>query len=106
MRKIIGIWDKVTKDFAGPLQVFRHDAPAVRMFTDVAANKETLISQHLTDFELVCVCTLDDDGEVQALDDFQGLTPIGCWETIITGTQLKQAQDAQIALSLGDNNRE
>lgn len=45
----------------GGVHVFRHDAPAVRMFTDIHADEQSVIHKHPSDFALVRVGRFDDE---------------------------------------------
>lgn len=60
-RIIIAIVDIVTNDIVGPLQVFPHEAPAIRMFGDVAADERTQIHAHVVDHHLIRFGYLNDD---------------------------------------------
>lgn len=86
MKQIYGIWDKVAEDFIGglySLMVFPHDAPAVRMFNDVAGNPNTDIGKHVDDFELRFLGVLED-----------GVLHGENARVVITGTAFRQAQEA------------
>lgn len=66
MKRIYAIRDNVAEAF-GPLMTFPHDAPAIRAFSDVAADPNTQVGRHPSDFELVELGILDDQaGEVVA----------------------------------------
>lgn len=82
MRKIIAIKDTLTNDIVGPLWLFRHDAPAIRQFGDIANTQGTAINLHIEDHELICLGTIDDDTLTITPDN----------TTIITGTQWRAAQ--------------
>jgi len=86
MRKIIAIIDTVALDIAGPLQLHQHEATAIRMFGDVAADPHpnNNIRNHIEDFQLVELGILDDD-----------LTIIAGRRVIMTGSQYAAARDAQ-----------
>lgn len=80
-RIIIAIIDTLAKDIIGPIQVFAHPAPAVRMFSDVANDNRTAIHNHVEDHELVMLGTLNED-----------LTVTADYKVIITGAQWRAAQ--------------
>lgn len=61
MRLIIAIIDTVTNDFAGPVQIHRHEAAAQRFFADIARMEGGAVQRYLRDHELVQLGTLDDD---------------------------------------------
>lgn len=54
---MIAIYDTLAQDFAGPIQLMRHTAPAIRMFGDVMQGEN--FARHAEDFHLVSVGTLD-----------------------------------------------
>jgi hypothetical protein len=51
---IYGIIDKLAHDVTGTLVTFKTDAQAVRFFRDVALDKNTMVSRHIEDYEIVC----------------------------------------------------
>lgn len=88
-RKIItAIYDRVAQDIIGPLQVFPHNAPAIRMFSDVANDKRTPIGQHPADFDLILLGFLDDNNGTPSIDAC--LDPLN--HCVITGQQWMDAQ--------------
>lgn len=83
----IGIYtvrDLVAQSFLGGLQLHKHPAPAIRTFADAAKAPETLINQHLDDFELVRVGWLDSE-TLEIEPDFA---------VVMAGTALNAAQTA------------
>lgn len=87
MKNLYGIWDKVAEAYVGgiySLMTFPHDAPAVRMFNDVAGNPQTDIGRHVDDFELRFVGVITEEGVLH------GENP----RVVITGTAFRQAQEA------------
>lgn len=91
MTRIYAIRDILAAAIVGPLQTFKHDAVAVRFFSDVASQPGTSINQHIEQHELLCVGHLDDEsGELFPADAKQP-GPV----VIITGAAWKAAQDAQ-----------
>lgn len=93
MLGIYGIFDTNAKAFLGGLQLFRHDAPAVRFFADVASDPQTMIARHPADYELLCLGRLSDDPAL--IEGFE--TP----QVVITGAAWKAAQAAQEAANNG-----
>lgn len=77
-RILIAIVDILANDILGPVQVFPHPAPAIRMFSDVCKDERTQIYQHIEDHHLVKLGTLEDD-----------LTITPAREVLITGAQWK-----------------
>lgn len=62
--KLIGIYaiqDTLALTLVGGLHLFRTDAPAVRFFSDVASQPETIIAKHLSDHQLLCLGELDEE---------------------------------------------
>lgn len=89
MRKLYSIRDVLAESF-GPIVAMAADAPAVRMFGDVASDPQTNVHRHLGDHELVCLGELRDDGGI--VPDFR---------VVITGDQWRNAQapaEPQLAL--------
>lgn len=65
MRRIYGIQDLKAQELLGTLlQIFRHDAAAIRMFTDACEHKESLVAKHPADFALVCLGHITDDNTI------------------------------------------
>lgn len=66
MRTIYAIRDRVANDLVGqfPLVVFRTDAQAVRFFGDSMAVERSAIHAHPSDYELIKIGELDDDGQL------------------------------------------
>lgn len=61
------IIDKVATSLVGGIHMHRHDAPAVRFFTDVASMADSQIARHPHDFALYRIGTVDNDtGELTA----------------------------------------
>lgn len=81
-RLITLIRDNVAQDIAGTISVVRHEAQAVRYFSDIAVDPNTMINRHPADYDLLQVGLLEDD-----------LTITPTQRTIITGAAWKAAQD-------------
>lgn len=80
-RLIIAIIDTVATDIAGPIQLVRHEAPAIRFFSDVALDPQTMIHKHVEDYELWQLGILNDDFTIEPTQ-----------RPIITGRAWKAAQ--------------
>lgn len=65
-RTIYAIRDRIAQDLAGmfPLVVFRTDAQAVRYFGDSMATEGSQLAKHASDFELIKVGQIEDDGQI------------------------------------------
>lgn len=50
---VYAILDTIADQLIGGLVHYKHDAAAVRFFSDVAAMKESLIAKHPQDFDLI-----------------------------------------------------
>lgn len=62
---IYAIIDHLTNEIVGTfLHVMKHEAVAVRMFTDVATDPTTNISKHMADYSLVRLGWLMDSGNM------------------------------------------
>lgn len=64
MKKLYTIWDNAAQAILPHIMVFSHDTAAVRMFGDECARKESLISKHIADFELLCLGNIDESGNI------------------------------------------
>lgn len=58
-RTLIAIYDTKALDVVGPISLMRHDAAAVRMFTDVMQYEQ--YKPHMADFNVVALGIFDDD---------------------------------------------
>lgn len=58
---IYTVYDRVAEDVVGGmLQLHKHEAVAVRSFTDIVSDKRTQMAQHPKDFDLVRLGFLED----------------------------------------------
>jgi hypothetical protein len=80
-KHIIGIYDTLAMEIAGPLMTYPAEPPAIRMFGDVASHPESQVGKHITDYQLVRLGYLEEDCTI---------TPDRA--IIITGAQWKMAQ--------------
>lgn len=85
MEKIYAIYDTLAKAILGQLQLFRHDAAAIRFFNDVASQQNTIVGQHPNDFELISLGTLGEGEFIFAQR-----------EVVITGAQWLAMQEKNI----------
>lgn len=58
---IYTIVDTLAKAQVGPIQLFRHEAPAVRFFSDVAGMQDSQVNLHPSDYALVRLGWLEDE---------------------------------------------
>lgn len=90
---IYAVRDTVADDIIGGLHLFRHDAAAVRMFTDAINDKGTRLNAHPEDHELIKIGFIDESGQYfGAADDEVGFNGP---DLVITGKQYLQATQAQ-----------
>lgn len=82
MEKMYIIYDTLAKATIGQVQLFRHDAAAIRFFNDVAQQKQTIVGQHPTDFELIALGIIDEEQNILALR-----------EVVLTGRQWLAMQE-------------
>lgn len=59
------IFDTKASMAIGGLHLHKHDATAVRFFNDVAALKDSMISRHPEDFQLIQLGSFEDDADNQ-----------------------------------------
>lgn len=66
---LYAVYDTVADMIIGGLQVFRHDAAAVRFFNDVASIENSMVGKHPADFQLLRLGWMDDSGGIDAERD-------------------------------------
>lgn len=84
---IYAIYDNKAEDFIGAPQAlvtFKHDAAAIRFFTDLALDKNTVLARHPEDYELIALATMENTG-IELLPA----------RTVITGAAWAAAQEAK-----------
>lgn len=81
------IYDTVAASITGPVWTMKHDAVAIRNFSDIASQKNTGVAQHPRDYSLVCLGYLD--------EETRELTPDN--RIVITGGQWLDMQQQQEA---------
>lgn len=81
---IYAIYDNLAKAILGGLHLYKHDAAAIRFFSDIATTANTQINKHPSDFDLVRLGFLENEVE---------LTPLH--EVILTGANWLAAQQKQ-----------
>lgn len=64
LRHIYAVYDNVAQAVIGGLQLHYHDAPAIRMYSDIAHMPESTIGMHPQDYDLLDLGTLTDDPEI------------------------------------------
>lgn len=63
MIKIFGIRDKLANAIIGTLWLMRHEAQAIRTFTDIASDPQSSIAKHPADYELLELGHLTDNND-------------------------------------------
>lgn len=61
MKLIYAVRDNVASANVGGVYLFPHDTPAVRFFSDVALDPQTMVGRHPKDHSLLQLGTLDED---------------------------------------------
>lgn len=61
---VYAVIDTVADMIFGPLLLQKHDAAAIRLFSDIAAMKDGIIGQHPQDFELIKLGSIEDDFQI------------------------------------------
>lgn len=77
-RGIYIIVDEVTQDIVGIPMLFRHEAAAVRMFSDLARMPNSDVARHIQDIRLVRIGLLEDD-TLQITPDLHTVLEGGTW---------------------------
>lgn len=89
MKYVYAIRDRVADALAGNEQfalfIFRTDQQAIRYFADSVATEKTILNQHPTDFELIKLGELNDNGRLTV----NGTHPV----IILTGEALMAARN-------------
>lgn len=60
IQRLYVVYDKMTQCVAGPVITVRHQAEAIRAFTSLIMDKQTVPGNYPTDYVLMQVGTLDD----------------------------------------------
>lgn len=63
-RHIYAVYDNVAESIIGGLQLHYHDAPAIRMYSDIANMPNSTIGMHPQDYDLLDLGTLNDNATV------------------------------------------
>lgn len=88
--KLIAIIDTLANDLLGPIQSFRREEPAIRMFTEVVQMPN--YASHLNDLSLVYLGELNEDTlEIETSDEHGGSLK----HTIVTAQQIVAALNAR-----------
>lgn len=80
------IRDLVGQSVVGPIITAHHPAAAVRHFTDLLADKNTMLASHPEDYELLHLGEQD-----ETTGDITSMRP----NVVLTGVQWKQIQDSR-----------
>lgn len=84
-REIYAMWDKTAQDISGSLVVVRNVNEALRLFTDLAEQQDSLIGRYLKDHELHQL------GYIETTDGFPALVQER--KVILTGELLIQMKE-------------
>lgn len=79
---VYAIRDKVAGMLIGGLYVHKHDAAAIRFFSEAAKQPESMIGKYPADFELVQCAIVDNDGNFYGLDPSGNLTKLSARVTL------------------------
>lgn len=82
--RIYAIYDKKAQSIIGGLQLHKHDAAAIRLFSEYAKDPQTVLHKYLADFVLLHLGTLADGNE----HEHPYIEHTHRDEIIITGIQL------------------
>lgn len=63
---IYAIYDNVAKTITGGLHLHKHQASAIRFYSDVALTKDTNVNRHTEDYDLVQLGHLKDNSALQS----------------------------------------
>lgn len=80
-RTIYAILDLVANDIIGGLHIHRHEAAAIRFFSDIANMPDSNINRHPADFQLVQLGHLNEKHQI-----------VENYKLVITGAQWAAAQ--------------
>lgn len=61
---VYAILDLLAKEILGGLQLFKHPAPAIRFFSDVASQQGSIVNSHPEDFSLICLGYVNERNEI------------------------------------------
>lgn len=64
MKNVYCLYDIVADGWTGQLVTDRADAPVIRMFHDLLADPKMGIGKHANDYEMRCIGSIDDSGEL------------------------------------------
>lgn len=78
---IYAIIDVLAQSIVGMLSIHKHDAPAIRLFGDIASDPNSMIARHPQDFNLVRLGYITEHNHIHAEYDL-----------IMTGTTWAAAQ--------------
>lgn len=83
MNLIVAVRDTLAGAFVGGVHLYPNDAAAIRFFSDVCADPQTLVHRHLNDHELVQLGSVDiNSGAIAPCEP----------RVLLTGAQWKAAQ--------------
>lgn len=93
---IYAVYDNKAQDTVGFLSMHRHEASAIRMFTDIYTMKDSRFAQHADDYDLIRVgfLTITDEGKTELTS---------AYELILTGTKVAATINVHQQLHDGDD---
>lgn len=62
--KLYAILDTLAGEITGGLYIHKHDAAAVRFFSDVASLQESMVGKHIADYQLICLGSLSENNQI------------------------------------------
>lgn len=80
-RNLYAIEDTVANDLIGGIHIHRHEAAAIRMFSDVAQLEGSMINRHPQDYQLIQLGHLDEKNQL-----------VENYKLVMTGLQWAAAQ--------------
>lgn len=91
MKRIYAIRDVVAGALIGTLMVFRHDAAAIREFSEACANPESL-GRRAQDYVLLVLAQIDDSGAVSHWTPPEDSSTAFMPQVVLTGAAWLAAQ--------------
>lgn len=68
---VYGIRDNVAGMLIGGLYVHKHEAAAIRFFSEAAKQPDSMIGKYPADFDLVKIGYIDNNGHIYSVDEQQ-----------------------------------
>lgn len=83
---IYAIYDNVADQLVGGLQLHKHVASAVRAFSDIASDPQTLINRHPDDYDLIQLGFITPDNQIKP--EYQIVMRGAAWAAAQTPAQI------------------